>query len=39
MKKILLVPLVLVIGAAIGFVLVNGRDTLPEDHVPVFGND
>nr|WP_320116153.1 efflux RND transporter periplasmic adaptor subunit [uncultured Desulfuromonas sp.] len=37
MKKILLVPLILVLGAAIGFVVVNGRDNVPKDRVPVSG--
>lgn len=37
MKKILLLPLLLVIGTAIAFVIINKRDTTPEDRVPVSG--
>ncbi|WP_321531841.1 efflux RND transporter periplasmic adaptor subunit [uncultured Desulfuromonas sp.] len=37
MKKILLVPLILVIGAAVGFVIVNSRETVPQDRVLVSG--
>lgn len=37
MKKILLLPLVLVVGAAVGFILVNGRNETPKDRIPVSG--
>lgn len=37
MKKLLLLPLILVIGAAVGFVIVNSRDTIPQDRVLVSG--
>ena len=37
MKKILFLPLVLVLAAAGGFIIVNGRDTVPQNHVLVSG--